>query len=294
MEMQKGIENIIPNGMIRVVQLPIIENQLRAVKDEIENRVSMAMSLACTEDTILAVKKVRAELNKEFEKYEKGRKAVKTAILAPLVDFDAVYKECVSDAYKLADSSLKSKIEDIENEKKNRCEESLREYFEELVAVHHLDWLKYESAGIKVDMASAKAKTPSRLRKQLAEFVVKVNNDVNMILSMENSEEIMVEFRKTLDATKAIQTVLDRHRLIADERIAKKSRAEETAKENLEVQKVEEAKKEYLRAPLAVSVAAENDDDEIIPKVTFTALNATRGQLRRLKEFMEKEVIKYE
>ena len=54
------------NGLIIVKQLPVIEDQLAAVKESITERVNQALSLVCTEDTYKDIKKVRAELNKEY------------------------------------------------------------------------------------------------------------------------------------------------------------------------------------------------------------------------------------
>ena len=83
------------NALIRVTQLPVIEEQLRALKASIDQKVNDALSLACTHDTIQAVKSTRAELNKEFSSLEDQRKAVKKAVLGPYEQFESVYKECV-------------------------------------------------------------------------------------------------------------------------------------------------------------------------------------------------------
>ena len=69
--------------LIRVTQLPVIEEQLKALSAEIDTKVNEAMSMVCTEDTVKAVKKVRAELNSQFWELEGQRKAVKKAIMGP-------------------------------------------------------------------------------------------------------------------------------------------------------------------------------------------------------------------
>jgi hypothetical protein len=48
--------------LIIVKQLPIIEEQLKGLSEEISKKVSKAMKLAVTEETVKEVKKVRAEL----------------------------------------------------------------------------------------------------------------------------------------------------------------------------------------------------------------------------------------
>ena len=71
------------NELIKVVQLPVIEEQLRSMKETVDKRVGEALSLVCTEETVQTVKGVRAELNKEFQTLEEQRKEVKKAVLGP-------------------------------------------------------------------------------------------------------------------------------------------------------------------------------------------------------------------
>lgn len=278
---------------MQVIQSPVIQERLRSMKGAIEQEVSEALSLACTEDTIQTVKGKRAELRKLLDSLEAQRKAVKEAVMGPYNAFEAVYRECVSDALESADASLKVKIDDVEKEQKRRCEEGLRDYFSELRAVHHLDWLTYERAGVKVDMASAKAKTPSKLRKQLAEFVTKVNDGVNTISSMDNAEEIMVEFRECLDASKAIGIVLDRHRRIEEQKSAQEARTAAIEQEAEMVRRVE-----ALAPPAAVEPSSA---DKATIRVQLT-LYPTKRQfeekiklvMRQLKEICDTEGIQYE
>lgn len=274
--------------LIVVKQLPEIEERLRTVKESVDRRVADALALVCTEETVQAVKAERAKLNQEFAILEDQRKAAKKAVLEPYEQFEKTYKECVSDAFRRADVDLKKKIDDVESEMKRRCEDGLREYFAELCAVHHLEWLTYERAGIKVDMASAKAKTPKKLREQLVTFVVGVAEGVERISSLEDAGEIMVEFQRSLNAADAICTVKDRHRRIEEQNAAQVARIAETAQEAEMLRRVE-----ALATPVVVKTA-EKDPNEIIPKLTFTCINATRAQLRQVREFLNMEGIQYE
>ena len=273
--------------LIRVVSLPVIEEHLRSMKAVVDKQVNDALALVCTEDTVLTVKGVRSDLNKQFQALEEQRKAVKKAVLGPYEQFEAVYKECVSEGFKRADAALKGKIDDVESEMKKRCEDSLREYFAELCAAEHVEWLTYDRAGIKVDMASAKAKTPKKLREQLVNFVAEVAKGVNLIAEMDDAEEIMVEFKKTLDAAQAITAVKDRHRRMEEERAFRESRQEIRQRESEAAAKVEAVAPPAVQAPVEAKA-----EDEKIYKCTFT-VRATKPQLRKLKEFLNQEGIEY-
>ncbi len=275
--------------LIVVKQLPEIEERLRTVKESVNRRVSNALAMVCTEETLQAVKAERAKLNQEFAILEDQRKAAKKAVLEPYERFEEVYRDCVSIGFKQADEALRSKIAKVESEIKRRCEEGLRYYFAELCAKHHLDWLTYERAGIKVDMASAKAKTPQKLREQLTAFVAGVAESVDRINTLEDAEEIMVEYQKSLNAADAICTVQKRHRRIEDQKKEMEARKAVREQEDVMVRRVE-----ALDTPVVMEKPPEKDPNEIIPKLTFTVINATRAQLRRVREFLNMEGIKYE
>lgn len=274
--------------LIVVKQLPVIEERLRSLKEKWERSALDAEAMVCTEETIQAVKSSRAKLNQEFDILEEQRKEVKRSILDPYNRFEAIYKECVTEARNRAVSAYNAKISEVEQEQKRRCEEGLRDYFAELCAVHHLDWLTYERANIKVDMASAKAKTPKKLREQLMVFVVGVAESVDRINSLEDAVEIMIEYQRTLDAAGAICAVKERHRRIEEQKAAQEAHKAEQEQEAEMVRRVE------VLAPPVIVKPSEKDPNEIIPRCTFTAICATRAKLHKLKEFLNMEGIKYE
>ena len=138
--MSKTAENP-GNDLIVVRQLPVIEDQLLAVKESIEARVKDALSLVCTEDTYKDIKKIRSDLNKEFQQLESRRKEIKVQILAPYEKFEGVYRECAGDIYKNADIKLGEKIREVENGLKQQKADDLEKFFAEY----------RESLGLPVD-----------------------------------------------------------------------------------------------------------------------------------------------
>lgn len=268
--------------LIRVVQLPVIEEQLRTAKAAVEQAVSDAMSLVCTEDTIQTVKATRSELNKQFSALEEQRKAVKAAVMEPYNRFEEIYKECVSEPFKRADADLKGKISDVEREIKQRCDDNMRDYFSDLCQMYHVDFIQYEQAGIIVDMASAKQKRPNKLMAQVHGFVCRTANDVEAIGGMDNSDEILAEYKQTLNLSAAIAAVNERHRAI--DQAAKEQAARETAK----AQEAEAVKRVEHFAPPEVVKAPEK-----VLRLTFTVTD-TKPRLRLLKQWLDANGYKYE
>ena len=106
--------------------------------------------------------------------------------------------------------------------------------------------------------------------------------------ALEDPEEIMVEYQKSLNAADAICTVQERHRRIEAQKAAQEARRSIQEQEAAMVQRVE------ALAPPVVVKADEKDPNEVIPRLTFTCVNVTRAKLRRVREFLKMEGIQYE
>lgn len=285
-------EQLANTSLIQVVQLPVIEERLRSMKEAVERQTTDAMALVVNDNTLTQVRKVRADLNKTFTDLEEQRKAVKKAVMGPYEAFEKVYKECITEPFKQADTSLKDRVTAVEDGIKAECEAKMREYFSELCAAERVDWLKFEWAGLKIDLATARQKSHAKLREQIAGFVVGVAQAVNTISKMEDAEEIMAEYRQTLDMGRAIGIVQDRHQRIEKERQAAEARRAAQDALLIATQKVDSIEPPTVLEP-PVAAPSPKQENEKVYKCTFTALGS-KAQLKRLKEFMMQEGIRYE
>lgn len=269
-------------GLIRLIQLPVIEERLRDLKEATERRVAEAMSLVVSDETLTAVKNVRAELNRDFTEYENQRKAVKAAIMVPYDRFETVYRECVTEPFKRADTDLKGKIDATEREIKGRCEKQLEAYFQELCAVNHVDFLTFAQTGVRVDMASARAKTPKKLMDQLRVMVEGCAQAMTTIDGMEHGDEIAVEYKKCLDLTFAIRLVTERHQKLEAER-----------------QRKAEAEAACIRVapgpePAEVTPVPKRVQKAAVEHLTCTfTVTDTRERLKLLKNFLDSNGYQY-
>lgn len=273
------------NSLMKVTQLPVIEEHLRSRKEQTEQRVAEAMILVCTDETLTSVKNIRAEMNREFADAETQRKAIKAAIMEKYDSFESVYRECIADPYKRADADLKAKIDATESEIKSRCEEMLLGYFRELCAVNEIDFLSFGQTGVKVDMASARAKTPKKLMEQIKLKVDGVAQDMKTIGTMgENAPEIMVEYKNNLDLSLAISVVNERHRRAEEER--------EAVKRHTVTPAARAAGDTVAAAPQVVPKRVEQAAVERLT-VSFRVTD-TRERLRLLKQFLVSNGYQYE
>lgn len=265
--------------LIIIKQLPQIEEHLKELSIEVEQKVENAKSLICTEENVKTIKEVRADLNKEFKEVEKQRKTVKEQVLAPYMQFEEVYKQYISDKYKSADIDLKQKVDSVESELKTKKEQEVKDYFEEYKTANNIDFITYEQARINVTLSASK----KSLKEQAKSFIDKIKDDLNLIETQEHKTEILVEYKQTLNVSNAITIVTNRFKAIEEE----KNKQEEFIKEaSKSVIISAEEKKGILRAPI------EEKQEEILT-LRF-AVKGTRTKLKELKQFLESGGYDYE
>lgn len=272
------------NNLIVIKQLPIIEEQLRKVSDEIDIKVKNAVDLVCNEETVKAVKEIRANLNKELKEFEDKRKQVKSEVLKPYEDFETSYKKYISDKYKSADIELKNKIDSVESELKAKKEQEIKDYFEEYRQANKIDFISYEKARINVTL-SASMKS---LKEQVKSFIDKIADDLKLIDTQEHKAEILVEYKQSLNVSNAITTVSNRFKAIEEEK-AKQEREEKLQKEIVEIAK--EGDKCENSAP---TIEEEQNPFAITRKKTTIKFELTEQEYNRLTEYLDSSFIKYE
>ena len=277
--------------LIRVVQLPEIEEHLQSIKVAVTQKVNNALSLICTEDTVKSVKAVRADLNKDLKDFEERRKAVKKAIMTPYEQFEAVYKECISDTYKKADIELKAKIDSVENELKKAKRIEVEAYFEECSKSVGVDFVRLSDLNLNITL-SASVKS---LKRQVKEYFDKVIQDLALIATLEHTTEILVEYRKTLDVSDAVLTVQERHKAIAEQEKRNAEASIIAEKQAETVEKVEKAVRESAAEEISAPEVEEAppEGNEPVYEATFH-VTGTLAQLKALKKFLNDGGYQYE
>lgn len=281
--------------LIIVRQLPVIEDQLRNVKASVEARVNRALSLVCTEETYKEVKKERAELNKEYGELEKRRKAVKSEILAPYERFEALYKECAGDIYASADTKLRERIAEVENGLKEQRRSELESYFDEYRASIGIDesLVTFGSSDIKFPLSESKKAQKAKVK----EFLDRIAGDLALIETQDRKEEILVEYRRSLNISKAVTTVDERHKAMEAERERRAALAEEKECRAAAEAEVKAVASENI--PLEPPTATPATETETTPPSqarysTSFKVTGTINELRALKTFLTEGGYTYE
>lgn len=294
--------------LIVVKQLPVIEEQLRSVKMAIQNRVNAVLSMECTEDTYREIKKARADLNAEFRELEARRKAVKAQVEAPYKAFEKVYKDCAADIYAQADRELAEKIYAVEGGLRRQKSDAVQAYFSEYRDSLHLpaDIASYDFADINVTLTASE----KSLKKQAKDCLDRIREDLTLIDTLPDRDEVLAEYRKCMSVSKAVQAVRDRHARIEAER-QRRLEAEEAARktqehtaeveqiiaeeEELAVPEPAEAPADEFHAPVLEPDSEENAAEEAPAEPEATPASrfavafrvvGTLDQLKAMKKFL--------
>ncbi len=266
------------NELIVIEQLPVIKEQLKLASEEIDKKVNEAMSLICTEENVKTIKEVRASLNKEAKDFEDKRKHVKAEIMKPYEEFETAYQIYIGDKFKKADADLKSKIDSVENELKEKKKEEVKKYFNEYLSEKNIDFVTFENANINVTL-SASMKS---LKEQAKAFIDKIADDLNLIETQEHKAEILVEYKQSLNVSKAITNVNDRFKAIEEEKAKQEIKKQvEHVPTIEEVEQIEfEPKTEFELVPQKKKVAL--------------ILNVTDEELANVLKYLETAKITHE
>ena len=273
----ESTEVVEQTDLITIQQLPVIVEQLHSIKAAVSEKVSTILAMPCTEDTVKEIKKYRADLNKDFEDFEARRKFVKSEILKPYEAFETVYKECITEIFNGAKTQLKNAIDDVESAIKQGKANDVSDFYRAELAARGLDFPSFGQSGIKVGLSDS----IMALKKQASEIVAKTAEDVAMISGLPFSDEIMVEYRASLNASRAVSIVNDRHKAIEAQRArTESSQAQEAVTDPIPVQP----------AVPHIIVPLKTDEEQTV----CIRVSGSHRKIDALMKFLDDEWYKYE
>ncbi len=262
--------------LIVINQLPIISEQLDKVKDEIKRRTAFADTVTVSEENRQEIKKIRAAMNAEKSRLDEVYKKALEAVIAPIQVVQDKYKDCVG-LYTKANSQLKAKIDVIEDGLKLEKENSVKEYFEELVTAKKIDFISFERLGLKITLSVSEKK----LKEQVNNIVERVATDLKAIEIQENKEEILVEYKKSLNVSEAVSIVDARHKAIQAEKERKAKQAEQRARELAAAKEVEDAARQQEQIQQAHMQKENNNSEPIQEPIQETQLTPPTVKLKK-------------
>jgi len=260
----------------KIESLGEITSNISKVKEYAKSLNDYYKNIIFTDESITIAKDEKKKVNKFKNEIAQYRKDIINQFNEPIRKFEQLGKETeliLKDTY----DTINNQVIVYENKQKELKEQEIREFFEEYKISRKVDFIEFEQANINVTL-SASVKS---LKEQAKLFIDKIFDDVQLINLEEYKEEILVEYKQTLNISKSIITVKNRKAMIEEQkRINEELKKEEDLlKENFShFPKQEET---ILQAP-----KIESSTEEKLFTTTFT-VRATKEKLKLLREYME-------
>ena len=282
-------------------QLPKITERIKEVGGELDKRLKSLHldTIECNEENRKELKNLRADVKAELQIYEEQRKMIKQKITEPYEIFNKTYEQEIKVKFQQADLILKTKIDEVEGGIKNRIEQLAREFFEEYKkskSTIEENYLNFNELNLKLGLSdlTEKGLLVKKVKDTIIEKVDNVERDINTIRSMDNSDEILVEYLKNKNLSLAIKEVNDRHFILEQVKRDYDIEREEKVQEEQVVEKVDEV----LQAPVEEQTTI--DDFEELVQTKAELLEAkfkvvtTRENLEYLVKIMKERGMAYE
>lgn len=266
------------NEIIKIQHLPEIFEQLEKVGKFVDEKLKGVTDLKATDANKSNLKDKRTEINNTLSILEDKRKEIKKAIETPYDVFNAKYTKEVKEKLGNASKTLTGKINFIEDTQKKAKEQVLRKFFEEYKVSKNIDFVDFEQMHLNIILNTTEVK----YKNDIVKFLDKVSDELDLINLQSSKEEIMYEYKKTLDLANSIKIVQER-------KMAIERAAEENAKRELLAKQQQENVTEVKR----VLTTPVKEVKEEIYQLTFT-VRGTKNQLVLLKNFLNDGGYEYE
>lgn len=192
------------------------------------------------EETLKSAKTERTEVNKFKDKVAEFRKAITKKYNEPLEKFTEEAKNAEKILKETYDT-INNQISVYELKQKQKKEETIKAYFYEYCESLNINFVDYSQANINVTL-SASMKS---LKDKAKEFADKIVDDIKLINSQQYVDEMMIEYKKDLNVSRAITEVNDRHAELEKVQQEKEAKREQEINDEVMLNKIDEC----LRTP---------------------------------------------
>ncbi len=280
------VEEININEILKVEQLPKVYEDLEKIGKYLDKKLVGIEDIECTEENKQDVKKRRTLINNTKTVLENKRKEIKNIILKPYEAIEEKYKDEIMDKITNAITTLDDKIAFIENAQKEEIKEKCEKYFNEYALSRKIDFVNFENLNLKITLglATEKGALAKKTKDTISTFIDKIVDDINLINSQQYIDEIMIEYKKYLNVSKAITDVNNRHAELERVQQEKEAKKEQELTDEAMLNKIES-----LSAPKVVDHKdeQENGQQKELLLIAFEYITDDEQDLRRIVEVIK-------
>lgn len=271
------------NEIVKIETLPKIFYELEKVGEYLDAELEEVKKLDISEESKQSIKKLRANINDTLKQFEDKRKEIKNKCLEAYTLFEEKYNYEVKVKLANASEDLKTAIDNIERKQIQQKEDEIFNFIDEHIHANHIESLIVVSevirfANLKINLSTSL----KSLKEDAKAYIEKVANEIKLIeLEEKYVDEILLEYTKDYDYTKAKLNVIAKHKEL--EELAKQR---EQVKEVVQQEEVVEKVVEEIVAPKEVI-----QEDELL-EVTFT-VRGTKPQILKIKDLLIELGVEY-
>lgn len=182
----------------------IVFKDYEAIKQTALEMADRISHIEVTEESVKEVKKELAAVNREVEYLEAVRKRIKDEVMAPYNTFAEQVKEIVG-IVKDADGTIRNQVRELDEKEREEKEKLIAELWKKRNKAYGFQWLSC----IDFVQPSHLNKTTSmkKVEDEMVSWFEKIDNDLEVIRTMDHADRILAEYKNTLDMATAIRTV---------------------------------------------------------------------------------------
>lgn len=287
------------NEIAVVEQLPKIIDQMEEIGADLEKRLEELKldDLICTEETRKGITDLRTSLKKEQTEFENQRKNIKNEIMAPYEEFNKIYDANIKSKYANAITILTEKIAVVENTIRENTRTKMIEFFEEKRNACNIkpEWLSFDELNIKIgiNQLTPKGELVKKVKDEINDAVDTIKTCIDTINSMQNKEEILVEYLKHKNLQMAIKEVNDRHEILNQVQRDYEEVEEIQVQEEQAIEKVNEILEAPVEGQMSIDDFEEEEKTGELVEAKFRTVS-TEDDLMFLVHVMKERGIYYE
>ncbi|MBO5138707.1 MAG: DUF1351 domain-containing protein [Bacilli bacterium] len=267
--------------------LGTIEDNIKELKQYATNLSEYYKQVSFTSETLKEAKDEKADVNKFKNKVKGFVKEVEDKWNKPLENFKKDVKETVN-LLENTYETINNQVLKYENETKEKIKEKCISYFNEYALSKKVDFVEFSQTNISITLGlvTEKGQLTKKAKDSITDFIDKVVSDIALINSQPYEDEILIEYKKDLNVSKAICEVTERHKQLEQAKIQKEEKKEQELTDEVMLNKIDNC----LKAPKIEKIETQNDE---ILELNFK-VRASRTKLKQLKEFLDKGGYDYE
>lgn len=258
-----------------------IEDNINSIKEYALNLSKYYQGVVFSEEQIKDAEEEKANINKQKKLVSDFRKEIVKQWNEPIKLFEETAKE----TEKLLGSTydvINEQVKIFNNKVLEEIKEKVESYFNEYALSKNIDFISFDNLNVSITkgLLTSTGSLTKKTQDLIVNYIDDVEKNLKMISTLEFKEEILVEYKRTLQIASSIANVQERHQLLEEE----KKRQEQLQNIQEKVEEVEKKVEEALEIPKV---------EEKILSMTFKVYG-TIEQLRDIKNYIESKGVKYE